>query len=251
MVVKQLKQFKMQILSFSEKGNRPENEDFVLSATLNESTSIHIVADGMGGFEHGALAANTVANTIVDYLKEHLKEESNIETIIQDAIRISNIAIQNQRSSYKSKMGSTIAGILLNNEKAYCFWVGDVRIYHFQNKVIKFQSKDHSLINELVNNGQIITPSLNDQYRHIVTKAIQGNIEDIKPDIVVLKDITEIDTFIICSDGVHNVFGSSELEYMFQSSNNDEHLLNQIKEKCQKESGDNYSMIMITLRKAF
>jgi serine/threonine protein phosphatase PrpC len=58
----------MQILSFSEKGNRPVNEDFVFSAALDENTSLHMVADGMGGFEHSALASKTVTNAVFEYL---------------------------------------------------------------------------------------------------------------------------------------------------------------------------------------
>lgn len=235
----------MQILSFSEKGNRPENEDFVFTATLDATTSIHIVADGMGGYEHGALAAKTVTNTIVDSIKKNICIGVDIESIIQNAINVSNIAVQKLRTEYNSKIGSTVAGIVIVNNQAYCFWLGDVRIYQIRDKNILFQSKDHSLINELSKNGQVLTPALIEQYRHIVTRSIQGNGEEMKPDIVVINDLVRDDTLIVCSDGVHNVFGSSKLEHLFQSTINAEYLIKQIKEKCEIESCDNYSLIVI------
>jgi serine/threonine protein phosphatase PrpC len=236
----------MHVQFFSEKGNRPENEDFVLSATLNETTSIHIVADGMGGYEHGALAAKTVANTIVDSVKKNLCIGDNIESIIQNATNLSNTAIQKLRTEYNSKMGSTIAGILIADNQAYCFWVGDVRIYHFRDNKIKFQSKDHSLINELANNGQILSPTEIQKYRHFVTNSIQGNFEAI-PEITVIKEIEDNDTFIICTDGVHGLIDSDELKCLLLSTAVNNAFISTIKEKCNKEGTDNSSMILIKM----
>ena len=69
---------------------------------------------------------------------------------------------------------------LIHKHQAYCFWVGDVRIYHIRENKIIFQSKDHSLINELLNKNQTLTPSVIEKYRHIVTKSIQGNTRSVK-----------------------------------------------------------------------
>lgn len=235
----------MKVSSFSEKGNRSENEDFVLSKSLNENTSIHIVADGMGGYAHGSLAASTVTNTIVEYIRENLLDNSSFENIIQSAINQSNTSIQKLRTEYNDKMGTTLAGILLFNHQAYCFWLGDVRIYHLRENKILFQSKDHSLVNELVNKGQILTSQEAQQYQHIVTKSVQGNSEELEPEVVPINGLSEYDSFIICSDGVHGVIGSAEMEMMVQSSTDTNSFKEAVKEKCDKKGNDNYSMIIL------
>jgi protein phosphatase len=233
----------MQILSFSEKGSRQQNEDIVLSKKLNENISVHIVADGMGGYENGAIAAKTVVDTILEFIKDNLTDDSNIVALIKNAINQSNRHIQNLRTQYNNKMGATLAGLLLIRNQAYCFWVGDVRIYHFKENKIHFQSKDHSLINVLLNIDQILTPSEAQQYRHIVTKSIQGNKEIIEPNIELISNLSISDKFILCTDGVHSVIKPSELEFMLKSTIDFEKLLFLVKDICMKESKDNYTAL--------
>jgi serine/threonine protein phosphatase PrpC len=167
----------MQVHTICEKGNRPQNEDFIISVTLSETSSIHIVADGMGGYEHGDWASKAVAETMVNYFQQHIYVASSIEALIRDAVELSNETLRTMKSQAHAKMGSTLAGLLLINDLAYAFWVGDARIYHLRNHQIIFQSTDHSLINQMAAAGQIITPALRQQYGHIVTRAIQGNTE--------------------------------------------------------------------------
>jgi serine/threonine protein phosphatase PrpC len=235
----------MQLFSFSKKGNRTANEDFVLSKTWNELTSIHIVADGMGGYEHGELAAKTVANTIAEYIHEHIHINNDLEDIIKKAINHSNQAIQALRAEYNSKMGATLAGILIHKHKTYCFWVGDVRIYQIRENRIIFQSKDHTLINELLNKGQTLTPSEIQQYRHIVSKSIQGNHEELSPEIVTINDLPEPGSFIICSDGVYSSFKNDDWEQLFKMQTNPSQILSVVKNICSTKSEDNYSMVLI------
>jgi protein phosphatase len=258
----------MHIQSICETGNRPQNEDFIISATLSETSSIHIVADGMGGYEHGDLASQTVALSIVDYLKRHITETSvagasllddvcnagahlqcvsSVEFLIRNAIAFSNQAIQKLRSLHHSKMGATLAGLLIINQHAFAFWVGDARIYHIQNKQICFQSTDHSLINQIAASGQIINPALKQQYGHIVTRSIQGNQDEVIPDIVNFKSLTTSDHFILCSDGVHNVISPSHLQNLITMNPDPNNFIAEVNKICSQDGNDNYSLISISL----
>jgi serine/threonine protein phosphatase PrpC len=236
----------MQVHTICEKGNRPQNEDFIISALLSETSSIHIVADGMGGYEHGDWASKAVAETMVNYFQQHINVASSIEALIRDAVGLSNETLRTMKSQAHAKMGSTLAGLLFINDLAYAFWVGDARIYHLRNHQIIFQSTDHSLINQMAAAGQIMTPTLRQQYGHIVTRAIQGNTEQVLPDIVMLSGISPTDQFILCSDGVHNVIPPSQLEHLLLMNPVADDFISAVHKICARDGNDNFSLISIS-----
>lgn len=235
----------MQVISFSEKGHRVKNEDFILSEIWDENTSLHLIADGMGGYEHGEIAAETVAREMNRFLKENLSGYTMVHLIIQDAVNHANLALLRLRNEYKAQMGTTIAGILFINEQVYCFWLGDVRIYHLREKRIIFQSKDHSLVNELMEQGRLFEHEEILRLRHIVSKAVLGETGELIPDRHVINDLSENDILIVCSDGMHNVVDAGQMEVMIQTTDLNT-FCDRVKVLCEKEGSDNYSMILIT-----
>ena len=111
--------------SYTNTGNRETNEDYVLSKEIGENISLHIVADGMGGYMAGDIASMTIAETMCQSL-EHGAD-------IKDAATAANYALGKKKIELSvSKIGSTIAGVLLNESKADIFWCGDSRVYIFR-----------------------------------------------------------------------------------------------------------------------
>lgn len=237
----------MQVLSFCEKGHRVKNEDFILSEIWDENTSLHLIADGMGGYEHGEIAAETVAREVNRFLKENLTGYTMIHLIIQDAINHANLSLFKVRNKYKAQMGTTIAGILFIHDQVYCFWLGDVRIYHVRDKKIVFQSKDHSLVNKMIEEGADFLPEDILNFRHIVSKAVLGDPGELSPDRYVINDLSENDILIVCSDGMHNVVDANEMESMIRKSDLNS-FCDQVKERCERDGSDNYSMILIAFQ---
>lgn len=185
---------------FSIKGKRKENEDFVLSKPLEGNMSVHIIADGMGGFDYGRLAAETVANTILEYLQT-TKYFSNTNEIIYQSVIKANTTIKDLSSARSITLGCTIGGCLINQNKATIFWVGDVKIIHVRNNQIKFESEDHSLVKHLKRNGHIKSSTDLDSIRHVVTKSIKGEANKFKPDFAEI-ELASSDKILICSDGI-------------------------------------------------
>lgn len=64
----------MKIYSFSGQGNREINEDYYANIEFCEHSSLHVIADGMGGYSYGEVAAQTAVSTIVNYLSEKYQE---------------------------------------------------------------------------------------------------------------------------------------------------------------------------------
>lgn len=248
MEVAQLMPYKLvRIEHISEKGNRLRNEDFVLKESWEPGISLVLIADGMGGYEDGDIAAKTISQSIFNFLQANFSLHKNITNQIKKALSCANQAISKIKAGNGKKLGATLAGIIFTENSAICFWLGDVRIIHFKDYHIRFQSKDHSLVNELkAQNNNIDAGSLK-RINHIVTRAIQGNQEIPEPEIQVIEKLTDSDRFIICSDGVHNVVGPKELEQLLLKSPTQEAFIDTVKKKCEEHGDDNYSVALISI----
>lgn len=184
----------MKIAEYSGIGRRIQNQDFILSKSIGENKSLFIVADGMGGYSHGDLAARTVAEGIFfsifngSSLQEAVKEAN--QDLQSEIIKLGNV-----------KMGCCLAGLLLENGFAKIFWVGDSRIYQFRNGVEVFRTQDHTLISEMEKYGPV-SYERRKKYGHVVTRAMMGAPED-EVDTTVLS-VEKGDEFLICSDGIYN-----------------------------------------------
>lgn len=191
----------MKIYSFSSKGNRTHNQDYYRNVVVSKDISMHIVADGMGGYEYGELAAKIATDTFADFILLNIKNTS-IENNINMAFIAANNAVIEESKRLESKVGTTIAGVIINQNDIYAFWLGDVRIYLFRGNRELFVSIDHSLINQ-IRNKEIIPIEKIDKYKHIVTKSIpEKHFKDPVPIVKLNKE--KNDTIIICSDGLHN-----------------------------------------------
>jgi len=190
----------MEVRSFSAKGNREENEDYVLSRKIDEGQSVHLIADGMGGYEYGRVAAEKAANFIASFFLENIDAESKSH-LIEDAVEGANKVVGKLVDKYNARMGTTIAGVLIIEDEAYSFWVGDVKIVCVREDAIVFESEDHSLINEYKRKGVILSKIQADAIRHIVTRCIQGESDTSKVDVRLLQ-LEKGDKIVISSDGV-------------------------------------------------
>lgn len=192
----------MKIYSFSGKGNREINEDYYANIEFCEHSSLHVIADGMGGYSYGEVAAQTAVSTIINYLSEKY-QEPDIEKNIQESLFQANEQIRIKQKELHSKLGATIAGIYINQEIAYAFWLGDVQIFHFRNQELLFVSESHSLINDMKKNGIVSTKDI-ERYGNIVTKSLSGTIFEEEIKISHLK-LERDDCICLCSDGLYHV----------------------------------------------
>ena len=191
----------MTVYSFTDKGNREVNQDYATSKTLNDNSAIFILADGMGGYSYGDVAAKVVAEAIAEYIEQHLNGASPIK-VLKQSISYANDELYVKRLTLGCKeMGCVIVCLLIVDDKAYIAWLGDSRIYVFRNGVEVFQSEDHSLVNELRHTRTLRNQDF-DRLSAIVTRSIMGT-DELDP-IDVYELTTEVgDVFFLCSDGIH------------------------------------------------
>lgn len=221
----------MNIISHTGIGKRKENQDIILIDQLSSDTQIYLIADGMGGYSNGKKAADLVAGTVFNYLRNCNQVNS---TSIDEAIKKANLSIKGLIDQYDTKSGATLGCLILGQEKSFLFWVGDVSLYLFKDDNQIFKSKSHSLINEMLDMGNIISSENIEKYKHIVTKSISGKREIIEKGFFEISN-NDYDKFLICSDGVTDTISLND----FVKVN-----VNDLNAVLKNKSKDNYSYIL-------
>lgn len=197
---------------FTHRGHvRQHNEDCLFVPEPGESrhTGLTIVADGMGGYNAGDVASRTA----VQYIQEHfdageannLPNNEAISTYLINLIEGANKQVFTMAASDSglAGMGTTLTFAWINGREAYIAHVGDSRCYLIREGRVSQITKDHSLVQQLVDAGQIRE---SDMYVHpqknIITKAV-GTDGDVAPDIV-MAPVKPGDILLLCTDGFIN-----------------------------------------------
>lgn len=180
---------------------REYNEDAILSL---DETGLWVVADGMGGYEAGDVASNLIVKTL-----STIEPDESLDAIVTK-IEETLIDVNHQILEYADIMldgrtsGSTVVCLLLKGRVGVCLWAGDSRLYRHRSGELLQLSRDHSQVEELVQQG-FISPE--DAATHpnssVITRAI-GACADIYIDINVFS-VQIGDTFLLCSDGLYNM----------------------------------------------
>ena len=220
----------MKVFKYSNIGNREQNQDYLVSTKLGQDSSLHLVADGMGGYECGDIASKIVGDSYVYGLSRNMS--------IEDATREASNNIQIERRNLGvAKIGSTVAGVLICGMKATIFWAGDSRVYLFRNKEQLLQTEDHSILNELSRKRKLSFEE-RERYGHIITRSIMGNPDDMVDTCEMT--LQEGDELLICSDGLYN---DCPIDYLIDTLREDRFDI----DKQNDGFTDNHSLIYISL----
>jgi serine/threonine protein phosphatase PrpC len=198
--------------------HRSGNED---SALINGV--LIAVADGMGGHAGGEVASRVAITTLAQVLpllnNDEMDSES-LEDFLQSAIldvddEIKATAEANDRLS---GMGTTLTAIALYRNKAYVMHTGDSRAYRLRGKDFAQITKDHSVVQELIDAGSITeAEAAVHPQRSVLTNVLMG-LGNITP-VLIEYDAKPGDKFLLCSDGLSNVVSNSEIHQFINKEN--------------------------------
>jgi PPM family protein phosphatase len=186
-------------------GQREDNQDRYLAAP-----PVFAVADGMGGHVGGAAAAEAV----VEALRSLTDEETTTVAEIRLALQRADGEIRAFRGPDKAGAGTTVAGVALVDEgdgpQWAVFHVGDSRVYRWGQGSLELCTKDHSVVQELLDAGYISDESAGTHpQRHIITRAL-GVGPRPEADVMLLP-ITPGDRFLACSDGLTGELSDAQI----------------------------------------
>ena len=191
---------------------RSKNEDAYLIIENKYGDLLALVADGIGGGKAGEVASSECINHFKDTFKDS-GPFSDVESIINYLKYHTNLANKKVRDLAVSNvkymgMGTTLTGVLISNKGIVSLNVGDSRVYGFVDECAFPLTKDHTLINQMLDKGEISAKeAINHPKRHYLTNAI-GIFEVLNPDIHKVK---QMDYYLCCSDGLHGNLSSSEM----------------------------------------
>lgn len=212
----------MKIAGATNIGNRRnENQDKYVAGRLANRVSFGFVCDGMGGINGGEIASETLAKYIEDALFVHNEDEYfNCEKTVVGAIEDANTAIfsmGNKNTEYKG-MGTTVAGVTVEENLCTVYHAGDSRVYIFRDGKLALVTKDHSMVQELLSKNKISKQEAdNHPQKNLITRAV-----GVKKDILV--DIAEVELergdIILCTtDGLTNYVSPKEIIEILSTEN--------------------------------
>ena len=222
---------------------RKINEDSVLVET---GRGLWAVADGMGGHEAGEVASAAV----VDALRQ-LPMQRDLDVLAADAIqalqRVNAELIQLARSNASERtIGTTVVGLAIAGDRFRCFWAGDSRAYWIRGGEIMRVSRDHSLVQDLVDAGMIQPEEAdNHENSNVITRAV-GVRDSLELDCV-SGDALPGDLFLLASDGLTRVVKDEEMLRQLEATSLEQAADSMIQTVLERGAPDNVSLVIVKL----
>ncbi|MEO2280058.1 PP2C family protein-serine/threonine phosphatase [Pseudoalteromonas pernae] len=188
---------------------RKDNEDAVLELPNHQ---VWVVADGMGGLSDGHYASQTVVTHVAKRLEQDTGNHSTVELVVQ-ALQAANEDLYHYGVEELSgkRIGSTAVALVIDEDDYHFIWAGDSRGYLFREGALVQQTRDHSRANQLLDGGSITSiQAASHPLKHEVARAI-GVSRHVAIEVVQGR-LKSNDTFLLCSDGLHDALSDFEIE---------------------------------------
>ena len=206
---------------------RKQNQDAYRIEQLDRGTLLCVVCDGMGGAKSGNVASTLAAEVFVDEIRRCWKpgmETDRIDQMLRSAVKLANFTVYDQAAQFEefSGMGTTLVAALVRDDQAILVNVGDSRCYGINRSGIRLLTKDHSLVQMMVDRGEL-TPEMAKSYpgKNLITRAI--GTEPVLMCDIYHREVSRGDFLLLCSDGLSNVMDDQEILFEVVHGVNKQH----------------------------
>lgn len=220
---------------------REINEDSVL---VSPAVSLWVVADGMGGYEAGNVASNMIV-TMLEQIPAQVSLSKFVD-MVEDSLLEANVRILEYADIMLDgrTLGSTVVTLLIKGRVGICLWAGDSRLYRLRNGELTQVSRDHSQVEELIEQGFIRREDAAEHPEsNVITRAI-GVTQELCIDIVAF-DVQVGDTFLLCSDGLYNMVSFDEISEVMKKNAVAQAVDKLIQMTLDNGATDNVSVILV------
>lgn len=241
-----------------ELGQRANQEDaiFPKHGAVQDTDRLFILCDGMGGHESGEVASSTVcaamSRSVLRSMEGQEEPEFTREMLLQ-ALDDAYDALDQKDNGADKKMGTTMTFLKFHRKGCTIAHIGDSRVYHIRpgkdaaDTQILFQTRDHSLVNDLIEVGEL-TPEEAKTFRqkNVITRAMQPNMDRrCKADIQEITDIRPGDYFYMCSDGMLEEMEEEHIRFNFSAQTGSDENKIRILIEATSQNRDNHSAIVV------
>lgn len=215
---------------------RDHNEDSLIIIP-----PLFAVADGMGGHEAGEIASEITVNTLAELAPSHLDAEG-----LTAAVEAANYNVMKapRQGIGRDGMGTTLTAAMLEGERLLIAQVGDSRAYLLHKGHLQQITRDHSLMADLIEAGQI-TPEEARVHpnRSVITRAIGSDIH-MRPDIYEL-NVDAGDRILLCSDGLSSMISNNAIESIMRRQSDALHCADELVTAALENGGaDNVTVVV-------
>lgn len=234
-------------------GVRKNNEDSFLIENpgnrLNSPYLICVVADGMGGQDYGEIASQLAIKTFHQEAN-HLTDSTNIISWLNNSVLKTHLEVKRQLVHLQplNGMGSTLVAGVFAEQQCYIANVGDSRAYLFREGTLYRQTKDHSLMEVMLDKG-LIKPD--EVYTHPrrgeLTKYI-GQPTNLEVDIYKVDYLKSNDVMLFCSDGLWEMVRDPDIASVLQTSSDPLGAATSLINKANQSGGvDNVTAVIVSI----
>ena len=240
----------MQIFSKTDRGRvRTDNQDAYFAGKITDDSVFAVVCDGMGGANAGNVASELAVRHISEYVIRSYRDGMDMtdtEKTLKNAIVSANISLYDKavNNAELTGMGTTAVAAFVKNGAAVIAHVGDSRIY-LVNGEIKQLTRDHSVVQSLIESGKITPEDAKVHPRkNVITRAL-GAEEDVAVDSDCL-NLSDGDTLLLCSDGLTNFLDDKDILRVFQNNDISAVAERLVETANENGGGDNITVVTVT-----
>lgn len=231
---------------------RKQNQDAYRIEKLDGGALLCVVCDGMGGAKSGNIASELAIDVFVDEVRRCWipgMEPEKIDQMLLGAVKLANFTVFDQSAQFEEfdGMGTTLVATLIWGKKLAAVNVGDSRAYAINRAGIRQITKDHSLVQLMVDRGEL-SPEVAKSYpgKNYITRAI-GTEPTVQCDIF-HQDLGRGDFLLLCSDGLSNVMDDQEILFEVIHGVNKQHCCKRLLRIAKKRGApDNVTCVLVLI----
>jgi len=243
----------MQSWGLTDPGSvRKQNQDAYQMEQLDRSTLLCVVCDGMGGAKSGNIASSLAMDVFVEEIRRSWKagmDQDRIDLMLRNAVKLANFTVYDQAQQFEEfdGMGTTLVAALIRGKRVTIVNVGDSRCYGIDRGGIHQITRDHSLVQMMVDRGDI-TPEMAKSYpgKNFITRAI-GTETMVMCDIYHW-EVSKGDYLLLCSDGLSNTMDDQEILFEVVHGVNKQHCCKRLLNIAKNRGApDNVTSILVLI----
>jgi protein phosphatase len=231
---------------------RSQNQDTYITEQLDRNTLLCVVCDGMGGAKSGNVASSLAVEVFAEEIRRCWKpgmESDRIDQMLKSAVKLANFTVFDQAAQFEefSGMGTTLVAALIRDNKATLVNVGDSRVYGINRSGIRLLTKDHSLVQMMVDRGDL-TAEVAKSYpgKNLITRAV-GTEPMVMCDIY-HKEVSKGDYLLLCTDGLSNVMDDQEILFEVVHGVNKQHCCQRLLDIAKNRGApDNVTSVLVLI----
>lgn len=235
---------------------RSRNEDAFFAGSIWDSDHyLVVVADGVGGYAGGEVAANLALDSIMDYLHHFTYGER--EALLRNAVNHANNRVYNERTENQEypEMSCVLTACLVDTlrGRAYMAHVGDTRLYLLSDKILKKVSHDHSVVGYREEIGELSeTEAMAHPQRNVILRAIGPGLHRIDDEYFIETASFPVfpgNQLLLCSDGLTDMLTTAAISAIIRREMSVEERVYTLIEEANKKGGkDNITLVLMEFR---